>query len=504
MSAPFSGTEAKRAARNASALAIARILSSGALLIWQLILGRLLGDANFGIYGTIGALYAIGATITAFGMSAILIRDVARRADQANDYFAASLTLQTGLALIAYVAVTLGGSALGYDDTIRALASVAAISLFVDMFGNIAYDLLLAHERMVTASLIDVVHIAARISLAAVALALGYGLIGIYVVTILTGIGRAAAMWLFLRRIGVKPRFPVQWSIARPLFLNGLPLAISAFINNTYSQVDKLMTTSILTPADTGHLNAAFVILFGMIEVLSTTVIIAVYPMMSRAYQPDQPNGGASFRFMVEKLSFFTLLMVLPMAMVMSSFAAPITVPLFGDDFLPTADVLRVLIWYALVTMVVNIFAQGMMVMNRQRRFVVIRSSGLVLKLALNLILLPRIGVIGAAAASVLAEIIVLTLVGRDYRLGQTVRAMLPRFARLIGVVAVSLAGMWALGSLHPILGMIGGIVFYGGGVLLARVLGDDDLDLLYRLASAVPGGSIILRFWRRDVALNW
>ncbi len=40
--------------------------------------------------------------------------------------------------------------------------------------------------------------------------------------------------------------------------------------------------------------------------------------------------------------------------------------------------------------------------------------------------------------------------------------------------------------------------------VLVGRVLAGDDWDLLYRLAAAVPGGSLILRYWHRAVKLNW
>jgi hypothetical protein len=63
---------------------------------------------------------------------------------------------------------------------------------------------------------------------------------------------------------------------------------------------------------------------------------------------------------------------------------------------------------------------------------------------------------------------------------------------------------MLALGSLNAILGMIGGALVYVGGVLIGRVLAGDDWDLLYRLAAAVPGGALILRYWHREVKLNW
>lgn len=504
---PISGAEARRAARNVGAIAAARILSSAALLIWQLILVRLLGSSDFGIVNTVTSLFAVGVTLTTFGISAIYIRDVARAPQEAGRYAAASLTVQTLLALLAYIGISGVGLALGYESTIRAFAAIGAISLFVDLTGNVGYDTLLARERMAVASFIDVAHIAARILLAGAALALGFGLLGLYVMTIVSGLGRAAAMWIALSRDHIRPLFPVERRIAWALILGGAPLAISGFINQLYTQLDKLMTTSILTTTDTGHLGAAFVIVVGAVEILSTTVIVAVFPIMSRLFTPGQPlesEINASFRMLIEKLAFFSLLIVIPMGLIVSLFSPAITVPLFGEDFAPTADLLRVLIWYASIAIVGNIYAQGLIAMNRQRTLLIVRSAGLIGKLSLNLLLLPQIGVIGAATASLAAEVLVLFGLFSAYRGGGHARAVLPQVIRALAAGVISAAVMIFIGAFSPIFGMIAGGAAYLIAVLLLGTLRDDDWDLLYRLAAAMPGGALIRRFWKRDTPLNW
>ena len=494
----FSAAEARRAARNAGAIAAARILSSAAQFGWQLILGRSLGAAEFGIYATVGALFALGAIITGFALSLIVIRDVARRPETAGRYLSATLVIQTVLGLIAYIGIN--GAALNYDSAIRAFVAVAGLSLFIDMLGNMCYDQLLAQEKMVATSVVDVAQILIRIALAGLALWLGFGLLGVYVVTILTGLGRSALLWILLLRTGVRPKFPLDWTIARPLLINSLPLAFSGFINSAYVQLNKLLTAGLLTDADTGHLNVALVIISGVVEILSTTILIAIYPLMSRVYRGK--GQDTTFRFMVEKLAFFTLLIGLPIGLVFSIFAAQIIVPLFGAAYSATAVILRVLIWYAVITMINNVFAQALYVQNRQRHLVALRVGGLLLELVLSLLLLPRIGVIGAALATVGSEILVLILLTRDFRFDLS--NLLPRLLRLAGVALIVLLVMLALGSLNAILGMVGGGVVYLGGILVGRVLAGDDWDLLYRLAAAVPGGALILRYWHRKVELNW
>ncbi len=501
----ISSVEARRAARNAGAIAIASILSKGALFAWQLVLARMIGEAHYGIYGTVGGFIAIGTSIVNFGMGPIVIRDVARNPSAAGKYLSATLFMQTLLAIIAYLVVN-GVAALGgYPDEIRGYLALAAISLMIDILGNMCNDLLLAQERMTASSVIAVGHIILLIVLAAMALVAGYGLPGVYVATIIAGIARATVFWLLLK---VRPIFPLDRSIAVPLLMNGAPLAIAAFLSLAYQHADKLMTARFIGTTETGYLTAAFVVIFGVVELLNTTILIAIYPMMSRYH------GSPTFGFIVEKLAFFTLVISLPIALTLSIFAAEITTPLFGLDFAPTADVLRILIWYAVASMTANVFAQGMTVQNRQRSLLGIRAAGLATNIAFNALLLPRIGVEGAALASLTAEILVLIFLTRNFSAdGLEWSRIFPRFVRLATLGAVTAILMIALGGLYievglhalrPVIGIIGGLLLYTAGILVAHVLAPDDWDLLYRLVAAMPGGGLILKYWKRDTVINW
>jgi PST family polysaccharide transporter len=511
-SPPLRGDEARRAARNAAAIAAARVISSGAAFAWQLVLGRLLGDAAFGVYGTISGLIGIAVPLAAFGISPILIRDVARRPDLAGRCQSIALFTQTLLALLAYLALNGAGLALGYDEALRAFAAVAAFSLFVDLPGNLCYDLLLAQEKMTTTSAVEIAHIVARVALGTLLLSAGWGLAGAYIATLITGVVRSAALWWLLRRTGVAPVFPLDRRLARSLLTDSAPLAAASVLNMSYAYIDRLLTTSLLTTAAAGHLTAAFVVIYGVIDLLSTTVITALYPLMSRAYTPGGDN--ATFDVVVRTLARFTLLIGLPLGLVFTVHAGAITVPLFGDDFAPSADVLRVLIWFAVVAMIGNVYAQALLAQNRQRITVMARALALAVKLALSLMLLPAVGVVGAALASVGAELLTLALLWRAFSVHARTAAR-PSVggaarpagaARLAGAALLALGAMWALESrgVSPLVGMMAGGAVYGAGVLALRVLQAEEWDLLYRLAAALPGGALIRRFWRRDVPITW
>ena len=55
--------------------------------------------------------------------------------------------------------------------------------------------------------------------------------------------------------------------------------------------------------------------------------------------------------------------------------------------------------------------------------------------------------------------------------------------------------------EVHPLLAVIAGLPVYGALVLFSGALARDDWDLIYRLALAMPGGSVIGRYWKRELA---
>src|SRR5690606_15211763 len=171
-------------------------------------------------------------------MGLIVVRDVATRPKDAGRYLGATLVMQPVLAAVAYLALLVAAWLLGYTGDLRGLLALAAISLLVDALGNMAYNQLIAFERMAITALISVVHVAALVA--------GGGLVALYGAILSAGVLRSAAMWLALRRTGVRPRFPVSRTIARGLVINGAPLALASFLTLAYQHTDKLITTAML------------------------------------------------------------------------------------------------------------------------------------------------------------------------------------------------------------------------------------------------------------------
>ena len=365
------------------------------------------------------------------------------------------------------------------------------------------YDLLIAREAMVKTSLVEIVHIFLRIGFALLALTAGWGLLGVYVAATVSGLIRSAVLVYLNLRAGLRPEFPFDRQIGIPLIVNSAPLALSSFLTLAYQHSDKLMTTGILGEKLTGYLTAAFVINFGTIELFSTSILVAAYPLLSRYYDDGR---NPFFGFMIEKLALYKIIIGVPLALSISILADKIIIPLLGEAYAPSAGILRLMIWYTAITMFGNVFSKGLLIQNRQKYLLLIRAAVLALNVTLTAFLLLRWGdPRGAVIASIIGEILVVILLLRNFHtLGWQPRNIVGSAMRILIIAFPTALAFLLLREQHIILPLVGGLGVYIVGVLFGRVLSNDDWDLLYRLVAAAPGGAHLLRFWKRDVELTW
>ncbi|HRE48432.1 MAG TPA: oligosaccharide flippase family protein [Aggregatilineales bacterium] len=468
--------ETRRVVRNTAAITAATMLARGLQFLWSILLARLLGESAYGTWGVIGGMITIAATLPEFGMGLIVLRDAARERARAGRYLTATLAAQPPLALIAYVGMLLAGVALNYDLTVRGLLALAGISVIVDVFGNMAHNQLLAAEKMITTSAILIAHIVVLIGLAFPILAAGGGLPGLYMATITAGVFRSGIYWIALRRAGIIPLFPLERHIVTLLFREGAPLAAASFITLVYQQVDRVLVYTRLSPAAAGNLMTAFVIVFGVVELLNTAVLTALFPLMARL-----SGDRLALQGITDRLAHLTLIVTLPVGVGVTVLASTLAGLLF-PGFLNTSQILEVLIWYAVVMMVGNAYGQQLIIENRQRTTLFVRIGGLLLNITLNLLLLPVLGVAGAAVSILIAQSAIFAAflwMRRDRPMSRTVFWGMLRTGAAGGIM---LAGMLALRESSPILaGLVGGLL-YGGGVILLRAITPADWALIRRI----------------------
>jgi O-antigen/teichoic acid export membrane protein len=190
-----SASDAKRAARNLSALIAASVLSNGILFAWTLVLNAWLGPRLVGIQTTVFGLYAIVNPLASLSMGLIAIREIAQKPDKIGQYASIMLFTQTALSGIAYLVLVTSAYFIGFNAEILAFVAIAGLSLIIDSFGNIANDLLKAQEQMLITSAMEIGYVLFRIGLMAFLLWQGWSLLAVYGASITVGILRSVILW---------------------------------------------------------------------------------------------------------------------------------------------------------------------------------------------------------------------------------------------------------------------------------------------------------------------
>lgn len=307
----------------------------------------------------------------------------------------------------------------------------------------------------------------------------------------LVGTAIACVVSLFWQWRGIRPR--IDWKLARSLASYGIPLTGSIALVFIIDSADRFLLARFLGSDAVGVYAAAYDLASQSLQVLMMAVNLAAYPLAIRAYEAggvpaalDQLRENGNLLFSV----------AVPATVGIIVLAEPIAEVLLGAAFREAAR--TILPWVALA-----VFAAGLKVFFFDMAFQLTKRSmpmmwsvgaGAVINVLLNLWWIPKYGLIGSAAAAIVAYVIALAIciaIGRRFipitpDLGQLFRISASAAVMALAVLAVP-ADRTPLGLA---LQVCVGVVVYGLAGLALDVLGARSRWLGLSSKRAAAGGS--------------
>ena len=135
---------------------------------------------------------------------------------------------------------------------------------------------------------------------------------------------------------------------------------------------------------------------------MPTTYFIGLFPALSRAHTQDQE----SFREIATRSFGLAALVSMPIGIGALFLAAPIISFLFGPAYASAAAVLQILSWSAMLVILRGTFRQSLNAANKSALDLRCASVAVLVNIILNLLFIPRFGIIGAAVATLISEVI--------------------------------------------------------------------------------------------------
>lgn len=201
---------------------------------------------------------------------------------------------------------------------------------------------------------------------------------------------------------GTRPdRWRVDWKIARQLAHQAWPLLLSGLAVAIYMRIDQFVIMAAHGAAETGVYNAA-VRLSEIFYVLPTIVATSFFPR----WQALMRDADERHRLAIRSAMAGIVAVSAAIALVLSFAAGPLVHQLYGDQYMRAIPVLAVHAWTCVFVSMGIIGNQWYLSHNLQSRTLLCTVLGASSNFAINLMLVPSMGAVGAAIASLVAQII--------------------------------------------------------------------------------------------------
>lgn len=397
-------------------------------------LARALGPAAFGIVGFAYALAGYFAITIHQGFLDIGSREIARRPEHASALASGGTLARLGLATVLFVVLAAMAFWLDKPMTVKLAVLIMGLSTFTQAFDTSWVYKGLERNRPVGAALI-----------AGQALFLGVVLIAVHgpsdVLFVPSGmvlgeLGAAAILGFVLVRTAP---MSLDWSGGLNLLrTSALPTLGLIFLALVFT-FDVVLIGFIMDNKDVGLYTAPYRIIFLLVAV-SVAVRASYLPAVTRAAE----QGMSYVAHTTKRALEMNLAIGIPAVIGGAILAVPLLTAVFGPEYTAGARAFQILlVSIALIYLhatIHNVFVAC----NKLKQETVIIAVAAILNVVLNIIFIPRFGLVGAAGTTVVAHgfiliagLVVLYRMGVHISFWPLVKAALP--AGIMGAILITL-----------------------------------------------------------------
>lgn len=375
--------------------------------------------------------------------------------------------------------VLLGEPIVRYFDkeTLVPFLGIGALFIAGRALSGFVRQMLRAFNRVELSGVVRIVNGVTRVTFVLGLVALGFGVFGA-LTGYLLGYAVAAAVGfglLITRFYGMYDPHPdPDADLSRRILEYSVPLTATRGANVLDKKVDTMLVGIILDFTAVGFYTIAKQV-SDFVSLPASSLGFSLSPALGE--QQSKGEGDRAARLYEQSLTY-VLLAYVPAAAGLVLVAEPMVRYVFGTDYMGAVPVVQVFSAFILVNAVNKVTTDGLDFLGRARERAIVKSITSVGNAGLNLLLLPRMGVVGAAVATVITYSVYVA--ANVYIIHTELGVDFARVGRTLGVVVLIAAGMSAavyfalpyVSGLPTLLGAVGlGLVVWAvlsvaGGVV--------------------------------------
>jgi O-antigen/teichoic acid export membrane protein len=487
---------------------------------------RLLGPDGTGKWYFVVALYGFFEIISRYGLGTLLTRDVAEDKNRSSRYLTNVIVLRTLLwlavlpimAFVTYVYRNLGSfdiTLFGHQffntlsgevqpigvQEVQAIALLALAMVFAN-WADALSSMFFAFEKMEYPAGLTNGMAMLKVSLGALVLLLGWGFVGLAIISLLVNVVQVIWLYRMVRRTLFKPQWVLDWPLQKHMLLVSGPLMINHLLATIFWRIDIWILRPLAGAVSVGLYSIGLKYLDGL-NIIPSLFTMALFPLMSRYARQE---GGNLLRSYVLALRLLVLIS-LPIAMSVTFLARPLVFIVGGTQYLDVPGVFylfgreipymggadlafQAIIWSIPIGFVNSVTQYVLIAVNQQHYLTRAFIIGVIFNLVGNLLLIPHLGYVAAACTTIVSEFSLLIPFYYSVRRHVGVVPWASVFMRPALATAAMGLVTWALlrlGVLDVLAVAVGGLV-YLGLLLVTGYFRSQDMDVLAR---ALPLGRL-------------
>ncbi len=449
------------------------------------ILTRVLGASDYGVWALILVTVSLAHPLIQLGLGNAVLRFLPAKGKTEivrGVVTALSVIVFTGAVagLVFFFASDLFARAFLNDGAAITAIRVAALLLMLDSLAGVALGAFRVFGQIKRYAAVMLLQTVLEVGLIAFFVLSGYGLMGAVVALLITrAVTIAVALALIFSYAGfARPDFSLL-----PSYLKyGLPLVPHALFAYVVASSDRYVIGGFLDAAQVGIYAAAYSI-GNIVLMFSAQIRYVLRPTMYKGYDEGRVDEVKTYLSYSWKLF---LLLSVPSAFGLSVLAGPLLASLTTPEFIAAGRLIVPLVAGSMVVHGAGNLLQGVILLSKRSMvFLIIYGVAAAVNLGLNLLLVPRWGVVVAAVTTLIAYAVATSIMywqaRKHLRFGLD-----PRFiAKSVGASAVMALAVWAfnpVGVIQILLAIVMGAAVYVAVLLVVKGITKGELQFFRQL----------------------
>lgn len=389
-----------RVAKNASWIIIGQIAKSSFAMIISMITARYLGPSNFGLISYAASIVTFVTPIMTLGLSNVLVQEFTNHPEEEGKIVGTSVLLS----LISAVACMIG---------VISYTLIADAGEFTTNIVTALYSLILIFQAL---DLIQYWFQAKLLSKYTAMISLiAYGGMAVYkIILLVTGAEvyffalsnsldcclMVIMLFVTYRKLG-GARIAFSGAVGKRMLSCSKHYIVSNLMITIFAQTDKIMLKAITGETAVGYYSAA-VACAGITGFVFSAIIDSFRPSI---FQHKIANDLAGYEKSIQRLYGIVIYAALAQSVVMTLLSKYVILILYGKNYMLAVPALQIVVWYTTFSYMGAIRNIWILGENKQKYLWILNLCGALMNVMLNALLIPKYGILGAAAASLVTQI---------------------------------------------------------------------------------------------------